>query len=760
MRDPAPPPVDNPAIAVSPSEFRMPSLGAISLAVTVRAPPDAAPGPLSGRVLLEVEHGPPVPIEVRAAVGSSYARLITPRINFGDVPLSGSSEQRLVIRNMSATCPTPWSIRELTPALVAAEKSRLLRAQLLQSSRMLDPQAAAAAIDALVQEEEEAEAAAAAREEEEAVGYRGASVTGHHARFAEAQRSPAASTSGALVALPASAAERRAVFAAGRHTDSSLAQALPPPDTTHVTFEPSSGVLEPNQELTVRVTCHALTDGRHRSIIQLRSGAPHAGGGPDGGLHMECLEAFACVVTPACVVDRPVMDLGVTFVGVQVRQTLYLTNLSQLPVLYRWTAEAEDEGSQTAGLAELKIKPDHGELEPGEDVEIQVRYTPRYPGPCVMYGVCELEGAPEPLGFRVSSAIHGLDVTYDLLTQEQYDDYMAHDQAAAALGSTGPKGAAAMAVAAAAAGGANTGSGGYYDSESGEVAGAGGEGGGPSRAEEIAAALDKVNFMRVGRHGKAEVDVEAFSGLTHLPPDVLSRVASHRHASTSAAGSKAASRRASARPGAQARPRSGAAAGGGVAAWPPPTPQRHLVADFGHNVPLGETRQMYLVVTNRTAMHTSIRTWLERFGVADASRFVRGTESGAAPPGGGADKAGGAEGGAGKGGASRRQTKDEDAHHPQGPKLSRYSKYTPIKLAGTDAEHRAPFRADKGNEMMATRRLQEEADEVGPGGGGEGQGEGQGRAAWGGGAVGRGLRGGNGASGSGGGVFLDVNGIV
>eukprot|EP00198_Chlamydomonas_reinhardtii_P001982 XP_001691318.1 flagellar associated protein [Chlamydomonas reinhardtii] len=342
---------------------------------------------------IAVEHGPPVPIEVRAAVGSSYARLITPRINFGDVPLSGSSEQRLVIRNMSATCPTPWSIRELTPALVAAEKSRLLRAQLLQSSRMLDPQAAAAAIDAL--------------------------------------RSPAASTSGALVALPASAAERRAVFAAGRHTDSSLAQALPPPDTTHVTFEPSSGVLEPNQELTVR-------------------------------------------------------------------QTLYLTNLSQLPVLYRWTAEAEDEGSQTAGLAELKIKPDHGELEPGEDVEIQVRYTPRYPGPCVMYGVCELEGAPEPLGFRVSSAIHGLDVTYDLLTQEQYDDYMAHDQAAAALGSTGPKGAAAMA--------------------------------------------------------------------------------------------------------------------------------RHLVADFGHNVPLGETRQMYLVVTNRTAMHTSIRTWLERFGVADASRFALGNK--------------------------------------------------------------------------------------------------------------------------------------
>jgi hypothetical protein len=124
-----------------------------------------------------------------------------------------------------------------------------------------------------------------------------------------------------------------------------------------------------------RVTCHARTDGRHRSIIQLRSGAgvtpgsvsalpspvarhlhrpvraaweqaTSSGGGATGGggagplaalrgagggskgrggpfeeldVHMECLEAFVCVVTPRCVVEPPVCDLGVTFVGVQVR---------------------------------------------------------------------------------------------------------------------------------------------------------------------------------------------------------------------------------------------------------------------------------------------------------------------------------------------------------------------------------------------------------------------------------------------------------
>lgn len=42
----------------------------------------------------------------------------------------------------------------------------------------------------------------------------------------------------------------------------------------------------------------------------------------------------------------------------------------------------------------------------------------------------------------------------------------------------------------------------------------------------------------------------------------------------------------------------------------------------------------------------------------------------------------------------------------------RTSKFTPIRL-GDGAEKDRPFRAALGNAMMATRRLQEEADEVG-----------------------------------------------
>jgi hypothetical protein len=131
-----------------------------------------------------------------------------------------------------------------------------------------------------------------------------------------------------------------------------------------------------------------------------------------------------------------------------------------------------------------------------------------------------------------------------------------------------------------------------------------------------------------------------------VPPEVLARVASGYAASTSAAVTERLRRRSSMHSGhAGPYPSSGRAqslassraSGIAAARWPPPTSLRHLVADFGRSVPLGETRQMYLMVTNRTAMHTSIRTWLERFGVEDASRFTRrpGERTGAGEVGGG-----------------------------------------------------------------------------------------------------------------------------
>lgn len=41
----------------------------------------------------------------------------------------------------------------------------------------------------------------------------------------------------------------------------------------------------------------------------------------------------------------------------------------------------------------------------------------------MVLGVCDVEGAPQPTGFVLSSCIKGLQATYELLTPEQYEQY-------------------------------------------------------------------------------------------------------------------------------------------------------------------------------------------------------------------------------------------------------------------------------------------------------------------------------------------------
>jgi hypothetical protein len=57
----------------------------------------------------------------------------------------------------------------------------------------------------------------------------------------------------------------------------------------------------------------------------------------------------------------------------------------------------------------------------GEDLEFQVRFTPRTTGLLTLFGICYVEGAPLPTGFCVTTCARGLDVTYELLTPVQYE---------------------------------------------------------------------------------------------------------------------------------------------------------------------------------------------------------------------------------------------------------------------------------------------------------------------------------------------------
>ncbi len=54
-----------------------------------------------------------------------------------------------------------------------------------------------------------------------------------------------------------------------------------------------------------------------------------------------------------------------------------------------------------------------------------MRFMPRVTGPLTLFGICNVEGAPLPTGFTVSTTARGLDVTYELLTPLQFERWRA-----------------------------------------------------------------------------------------------------------------------------------------------------------------------------------------------------------------------------------------------------------------------------------------------------------------------------------------------
>jgi len=505
-------------VQVVPASGAVPPLGSLALKVTFTAGEEM--GAVQRRLVCSVQHGRPQPIEVSASVGPPSIELLTTKLDYGLVRLKGSATLPLTIRNSSTTCSVPWSLDELldyggTLPTTAASGAASSRPGSVQQAGMLSRN----------------------------VSSRGGTFGG----------SGAGRSTGGGAPLPSSPGDD------GKLSPVSAAVLPLPGPHTYILFEPASGVLNPGQEQRVNATLFALSDGLHRSVVKLAWAAGQA-----------CLEAFACVVTPKAVISQPKVDLGVTFLGVTVKHTLSIRNLSLLPVDFKFSVDSPEDDP----LADLKIKPDKGTLAPAEDLELQIRYTPRAIGKSVVLGVCDVEGAPEPTGFMMTSTIKGLDVTYDLLTPDQFARFQA-------------------------------------------------------RAAQ----------QQAGRMRRRRDDVENFQGMSNLPPELLSRLSSHKQASS-----------------------------------------RHFVANFGSAVPLGETRHMYLLVTNRTPIHTSVRTWLDQFGVEDVAKLTNKPRITV-----------------GKGDTS-------------GAKI-RTSKYTPIKLSD-EAEHSTPFRAAAGNDMLATRRLQEESEQV------------------------------------------------
>lgn len=183
-----------------------------------------------------------------------------------------------------------------------------------------------------------------------------------------------------------------------------------PSNMTHIVFHPSSGTLSPGQQIQVKASLSALSDGPHKTIVKLY--------GPNDKL-AACIEALACVATPRAVISTPKIELGNTFVGVTVRSSVTVRNLSLLPIEFQFSVESPD----PEPLAELKIRPDKCTLQAGDMVEVHLRYAPRSVGRSVIFGVCQVAGAPEPTGFMITSEVQGLNATYELFDPIEYEKF-------------------------------------------------------------------------------------------------------------------------------------------------------------------------------------------------------------------------------------------------------------------------------------------------------------------------------------------------
>ncbi|KAJ9523120.1 hypothetical protein QJQ45_023889 [Haematococcus lacustris] len=679
-------------LQVQPGEGSVAPLACASLFVRFLA--GTTLGPVHHSLSCHVQHGLTSSLEVAAEVVAPSVELLTTRIDFGLVRLKGEEVRRIHIRNTSTTCDTHWQLEELVQPRALRSSSEHQKSSL--SSAAHTPQQ---------QSRRRGAPSSNPSTQLHPPSLPTSPAPPHMKDDPTALLHPSVSFSdlqgpGPRASLDPSLSPRlRAVSNVGPGLGGQAAEAGAP--RTHMSFDPPWGCLAPGQEGHVLVTCHALSDGQHHSVIKLVSGL-----GPDlrhGQLH--CLEAFAAVVTPRAVVNRPKVDLGITFVGVTARFSFTLKNLALLPLDFAWTVQGL-RGSQNAGAlpesvldAEMKIRPEAGTLAAGQELDFTVRFTPQVTGQLTLFGVCYVEGAPLPTGFQVTTTARGLDVTYDLLSPQQ------HERWAAAQANP--------------------------------------------RVRKKREDVDNFQGMSEYRGGAVIAGSSLLlvrTDAAHLPPEVLAKLGNSRLAQRSFIG--------------------GATA----------PPFRHHVAAFGEAVPLGETRSLCLVVTNQTAIATSLHTWLDSFGVDDLNRLTghsnptkahgrQASKTASIGVGLGVDWEASESRGrstlttaASTTMASPRRSEATGAGHPRSSKCgtataqkppgtavshqaagvtwtelgaagrqlsadkglaqsfnhsqaSRAPRNQPFRLADT-TDKSSPFRSAKGTDMMATRRLQQQAEQV------------------------------------------------
>ncbi|KAF1320906.1 hypothetical protein FI667_g12292, partial [Globisporangium splendens] len=177
-----------------------------------------------------------------------------------------------------------------------------------------------------------------------------------------------------------------------------------------ITFHPEAGTITPGETKTVKILCFAGSfPERLRAHFCCRLAPQRTFSGEILAANA-VVSARAEIQAPNVYLSPSKLHLGTTYLGVTVRRTMELINVSNPEAAFKFV---EPQGVSKAYTVEFS--PRQGTIRSKETVPVVLMYTPRQAGRTTVLLACTMRGLTTPLGIEISTNHKGLVLSYELL---------------------------------------------------------------------------------------------------------------------------------------------------------------------------------------------------------------------------------------------------------------------------------------------------------------------------------------------------------
>lgn len=176
--------------------------------------------------------------------------------------------------------------------------------------------------------------------------------------------------------------------------------------TATVWYEPTAGIVRPNEQVTVTMVCMGgKLAQRLRGSIECNI-TDESGGLP---LPMQLLPFRGEIQIPKAIVSPVNLNIGTVFENIKVPCAVKLQNLSNLPSKYKFERPGGDNP-----LYRLEFDGDvkAGTLGPKEILDIKMTFVANKQGIISDAIACKIFGVPHPIGFGISAVVKALSLEF------------------------------------------------------------------------------------------------------------------------------------------------------------------------------------------------------------------------------------------------------------------------------------------------------------------------------------------------------------